>query len=275
MSLNLKHTNYGNQTNNADALIIDISDGLVSFAEFELSTFKPVFITQSNLIENDFNTSLLKALNYFQFTKKKYTAVYINYFTERFTLCPSLFYNEADKKDLLQFNCGDIATDIVLTNDISSTIKIIFSIPSVLKSLLDQTFPNHQLKHSICVLSQLMLNTKDLSNEMVLLNVTNYTIELVVKNNTQLIMANQFGIKTEQDVLYYLLFLLEQHQLNPLTTTVCVTGNIESNSELFLILKKYIANVKLAMGHKNLIFSQIEGMPQHFNYTLLNRLFCE
>ena len=275
MSLSLKHTNYGNQTNNADALIVDISNGLVSFAEFDLSTFKPVFITQSNLIENDSNTSLLKALNYFQFTKKKYNAVYINYFTERFTLCPSLFYTETDKKDLLQFNCGDVGNDLVLTNDISSTIKLIFSMPSSLKSLFDQTFPNHQLKHSTCVLSQLMLNTKDLSNEMVLLNVNDFNIELVVKNNTQLLMANQFGVKTEQDVLYYLLFLLEQHQLNPLTTTVCVTGNIESNSELFLILKKYIANIRLAIGHKNLIYNQIEGMPQHFNYTLLNRLFCE
>ena len=103
MALNLKHTNFGDQANSADSLIIDYSEKFIAFCEFELDTFKPVFITQTELTENDTNNSLLKALNYFQFTKKNYKAVYINYFTEQFTLCPTPFYNEDDKKELLQF----------------------------------------------------------------------------------------------------------------------------------------------------------------------------
>ncbi len=275
MALNLKHINYGDQTNSTNGLMIDYSDEFIAFCEFELSTFKPVFITQTELTKNDNNSSLFKALNYFQFTKKNYKAVYINYFTELFTLCPTPFYNEVDKKELLQFNCGNIENKIILTNDISSSVKLIYSISESLKSLFDQTFPNHQLKHSLAVLAQLMLNSKDLLNEQVLLNVNNTYIELVVKNEHELVMVNQFAVKTEQDVLYYLLFLLEQHHLNPLTAKICLIGNIASDSELVTVLKKYIANLRLASGNKSLNYSGVEGMPQHFNYTLLNRLFCE
>ena len=106
-------------------------------------------------------------------------------------------------------------------------------------------------------------------------NVNNTHIEFVVKNEHELVLVNQFAVNTEQDVLYYLLFLLEQHQLNPLTAKICVTGNIASDSELVSVLKKYIANLRLAGGNKSLIYSAVEGIPQHFNYTLLNRLFCE
>jgi len=176
---------------------------------------------------------------------------------------------------LLQFNCGKIENDLILTDDITSHIKIIYSIPASLKSLFNQTFPNHQLKHSACVLSQLAVHSEDLGNEDILLNVRDNYIELVLKINNQLICVNQFTIKTEVDVLYYVLFLMEQHQLHPKSVLLSVTGNIAINSELISLLKKHITHVRLARGHKNLIYKQIEGMPQHYNYALINRIFCE
>ncbi|MFO0322334.1 MAG: DUF3822 family protein [Bacteroidota bacterium] len=275
MAINLEHINYGNQINNADTLIIDYDDALVSFCELEIGTFKPVFISQSIITENDNHASLIKAFNYFGITKHAHKNIYINYFNNQFTLCPITFYSETNKKDLLQFNCGKIENDLILTDDITSHIKIIYSIPASLKSLFNQTFPNHQLKHSACVLSQLAVHSEDLGNEDILLNVRDNYIELVLKINNQLICVNQFTIKTEVDVLYYVLFLMEQHQLHPKSVLLSVTGNIAINSELISLLKKHITHVRLARGHKNLIYKQIEGMPQHYNYALINRIFCE
>ena len=275
MGLNLKNINYGNQSNNADTLVIDYCENKVSFCEIESNTFKPVFIANYIIAENDNNASLLKAINYLDFSKKNYKAVYINYFSEQFTLCPNHFYDETLKKDFLQFNCGSVGTKIILTNDISSNINLIYSIPETLKSLFDQLFPNHQLKHSICVLAQLAINSNEFKNDSILLHINESHIEFIVKQEQQLVLANQFSIKTEQDVLYYLLFLIEQYQLNPLAINVCVSGNLTSDSELYLLLKKYIKNLRLASGHKNLIYTDINGAPQHFNYTLLNRIFCE
>jgi hypothetical protein len=275
MALTIKNDTYGNPLNNSNGLIIDYAEDLLSFCEFDMNTFEPLFISHYPINEAEAHTAFLSAINYFQFSKKNYSTVCINYFTEQFTLCPTQFFNESDKKTLLEFNCGGVENKIVLTSDISSDVKLIYSISETLKSLFDQTFPNHHIKHSLCVLSQLMMNSKDLLSEDVLLTIHESRIEFVVKNNHQLLIANQFSVKTEQDVLYYLLFLLEQYQLAPSTVNVCLIGNINSTSEVYVMLKKYVKHIRFASGHKNLIYSEIEGAPQHYNYTLLNRLFCE
>jgi hypothetical protein len=98
---------------------------------------------------------------------------------------------------------------------------------------------------------------------------------VVVKQEQKLVLANQFSIKTQEDVLYYVLFILEQYQLNPLTATITIVGNLDSNSSLISSLKKYIKNIRLGLGHKSINWTSVTGTPQHFNYTLLNRLFCE
>lgn len=275
MALTIKNESYGNPINNTNGLVIDYAEDFVSFCEFEMGTFKPLFISHYPINEAEGHRAFLTAINYFQFSKKNYNTVNINYFTPQFTLCPSQFFNESDKKTLLEFNCGNIENKIVLSDDVSSDVKLIYSIPETLKSLFDQTFPNHRIKHSMCVLSQLMMNSKDLSSEDVLLSIHESRIEFVVKNNHQLLIANQFSVKTEQDVLYYLLFLLEQYQLAPSSVNVCLIGNVNTTSEVYIMLKKYIKYIRFASGHKNLIYSHIEGAPQHYNYTLLNRLFCE
>ena len=120
-----------------------------------------------------------------------------------------------------------------------------------------------------------MLVSEELVKEHILLSIHSNYIEVVVKQDQKLVLANQFSIKTQEDVLYYVLFILEQYQLNPLTANISIIGNLDTNSELITSLKKYIKNIRLALGNKSINWSAVTGTPQHFNYTLINRLFCE
>ena len=119
------------------------------------------------------------------------------------------------------------------------------------------------------------LEKSDKIKENIILSVYSSHIEIVVKQEHKLLLANQFTIKTQEDILYYILFILEQYQLNPLTANISVAGNIDVTSGLLTTLKKYIKNIHLIHGHKNIDWTSITGIPQHFNYTLLNRIFCE
>jgi hypothetical protein len=192
-----------------------------------------------------------------------------------FTLCPATFYDPENARAMLEFNAGKIEEHIILNDEVTPDIRLIYAIDDKLKSALDLIFPHHRIKHSLSVLTQLMLHSEELTKEQLLLYVHANHIEIVVKENTKLVLANQFSVKTQEDVLYYVLFILEQYQLNPVTVSMCVAGNIDSNSGLLLTLKKYIKNIHLAIGHKSINWQGVEGMPQHFNYSLLNRSFCE
>ncbi len=276
--IDITTSSYGQPSSLADSLVVDISASRISFQELDSKRHQPLFVCHypiETTTERTLGDSLHQAIRHFQFHQKKYEGVYINYFSAQFTLCPSHFYDVANNRKLLEFNVGDVGPNFILVDEINSDIKLLYAIEEGLKSTLDTLFPNHQLKHNLTVLSRLMLQTDELVKEDVLLHINSNYIEVVYKQNHQLILANQFAVKTQEDVLYYVLFLLEQYQLNPLFVSICVIGNIETTSPLLTTLKKYIKNIHLARGHKSLNWQSITGMPQHFNYTLLNRLFCE
>lgn len=269
---------FGQLSDLADSLVIDLSENLIQFCEFESSNNKPLYICNypiENTNQHTLSEYLVIAIKHFKLSQKRYEHVYVNYFCKQFTLCPSLFYKIENNRTLLEFNSGAIGDQITLTDDINPEIKLIYAIDEGLKSTLDLLYPNHQLKHSLSVLSKLMLQSDELVKDQIILSIRSNYIEIVVKHEHKLLLTNQYSVKTQEDVLYYILFILEQYQLNPLFVRVTVTGNIEANSSLINSLKKYIKNVQLALGNKHLNWSSISGAPQHFNYILLNRLFCE
>ncbi len=269
---------YGQSSGLADTLVIEVSASSIQFCELKSETNCPVYICSfpfDNTVAKSISDQIFLAINHFGFSKKSYKKVLVNDVSSNFTLCPTPFYESTNTRDLLGFNCGDIGNDLVLTDEINTSIKLIYSVNESIKSVLDKLFPQHQLKHNSTLLSRLMLNSEELTKENMLIYIREHTIEIIVKQNQQLLLVNQYAIKTNEDVLYYILFIMEQYQLNPLTALLSVIGNIEANSELMISLKKYVKHVRLGTGHKTLDWQHLTGMPQHYNYTLLNRLFCE
>jgi len=278
MPVEINHTSFGQLSDLADTLLIELSDSLIQFCEFQTEQNKPLFLCNypiENVINTSLNEHLITAIKHFQFSKKTYKHVYVNYFNQQFTLCPTSFYDPVNNRSLLEFNTATVSNKLIFTDDINTDVKLIYAVDESLKSTLDLIFPNHQLKHTLTVLAKLMLRAEELIKENITLQIHSNYIEVIVKQEQKLVLANQFTITTNEDILYYVLFIIEQYQLNPLTANLTIVGNVDSTSELVTSLKKYIKNVRLALGNKTIIWASINGMPQHFNYTLLNRLFCE
>lgn len=276
--LHINSETYGQPSDLANSLVLEIEAKGISCYEMDAAQYLPLFVSHYAIgqgSENLLGEHIHQAFRYFKWHQKKYESTYINYFSPQFTLCPSHFYDSNHNRNLLEFNVGPIGDKFVLVDDIDADVKLLYAMDDNLKSTLDLLLPNHQLKHSLTVLSKLMLQSDELQKDDILLCVNAHYIEVVYKQQHQLVLANQFTVKTQEDILYYVLFLLEQYQLNPSTVSVCVIGNIDSQSTLLITLKKYIKKIRLARGHKSLNWKNLTGMPQHFNYTLLNRLFCE
>jgi hypothetical protein len=276
--IHINHTTFGKTSDLADVLVIELSENQIEFCELQSEQNKPLFVS-SYAIENplQINTSehFINAVKHFQFSKKKYRNILINYFTPQFTLCPATFYAIDNSRSVLEFNIGNVSDKLILTDDINTDIKLIYAIDESLKSSFDQIFPSHHIKHTLTLLSKLMLQSDELVKENILLSVHSNYIEVIVKQDQRLMLANQFSVKTQEDILYYVLFIIEQYHFNPLTISLTIAGNVDSNSPLITSLKKYIKSIRLALGHKTITWSEITGMPQHFNYNLLNRIFCE
>ncbi len=275
----ITNARYGKQASLAKNLVINLSDDLISVTQYITNAGDTEFLAVEHVSFNPIEYSaekaflgLMKQYNALEVSEQK---ISINYFSKQFTLCPTDLYNDHTKKKLLEFNVGNIDNQLVLVNDISPEIKLIFAMDETLKSTIDRVFPQHHLKHSLCVLAQLALHSEEFTKEQIIIEVHQHSMEVVVKNNNKLLLANTYEVKSTEDVLYYVLFIIEQFELNPLLVGVVVAGNFDSTSPIVLTLKKYIKSVKLAKGHKQINWGGLTGMPQHHNYLLLNTVFCE
>ncbi len=276
--LNISNTSFGQSSSLANTLVIEFSKTMMCFCELQSPINKPNFIQpfvidQQN--QKPITEQFLLTINHLGFHKKKYEHVLVNLSDSFFTLCPNALFEQESARQILEFNCGDSKKQPLLVDDVNVAIKLIYTIDEELKSALDKLFPQHQIKHQITLLSKLMLNAEEFTKDELLISIDEQSICIVLKQQQQIILANQYQIKTNEDVLYYVLFVVEQYQLNPLSLKMSVIGNIEVNTELVNSLKKYIKQVRLATGNKLINWEQLKGMPQHFYFTLVSRLFCE
>lgn len=276
--IQINNNSFGNSNDLSNTLVIEISKSTINVCELN-NTNNSIVYSSAYTFEDSDSTStndvFLNAVKHYQFGKKNFEKVFINYHTALFTLCPSSFYIKENLRTILEFNVGSTGQQFIETDDINSDIKLIYAVDEQLKSTLNTLFPNHHLQNSVSILSKLMLQSEELNKENILLSVYQNHIEVVVKDGHKLLLANQYNSKNQEDILYYVLFILEQYQLNPLFVNLSICGNIDSNNSLIQSLKKYIKNVRLLTGHKSIDWSRVSGMPQHFNFTLINRLFCE
>ncbi|MGZ3930340.1 MAG: DUF3822 family protein [Bacteroidia bacterium] len=212
----------------------------------------------------------------FDLSKKNYNAIYINWLSPHFTLVPDSFYTPEQAGQLLDFNIGHTSGERIFTNDVAGAAKLVYSVPAELKNQLDKLFPKHDLKHSGYSSIGLFFTHFQLKNADVFLNIHAQNIELLIKKEKQLLLYNQFRVNSDEDILYYLLFSMEQFNLNPLTVKLSVAANRETGDELFKAIKKYIKQVNFVVSDKLIERKDVfESIPHHFYFTLLNRVLCE
>ena len=131
MSLEINHIPFGQLSDLADSLVIELSDSSIQCCELQSEQNKPLYVCYypiDTTLNQSLNEHLINAIKHFQFSKKKYEHVNVNYFTHQFTLCPTAFFNSDNNRSMLEFNAGSVSNQLVLTDDINADIKLIYAI---------------------------------------------------------------------------------------------------------------------------------------------------
>jgi hypothetical protein len=264
----------------ADVLVInlDVSGFEVALLSKDLTIIKTGELGFKEQPKNgdDLENYFIQLVSEFHLLQANYTSIYINWPGKNFTLVPSAYYKPEKARELLEFSVGKTDEETICVNDVKPDIKLVFSIPTGLKNALDKTFPHHQLKHSGACLINLFFTHFQLKKTSVFLSIHEKQIELLVKKDKQLLLYNIFDIKSNEDILYYLLFSIEQFKLDPATLQLGISANRETHDELFEAVKKYIRHVSFGVTDKVIQRKEVfETLPHHFYFSLLNRPVCE
>jgi hypothetical protein len=201
----------------------------------------------------------------------KYQHVNIALLNNSFSILPEAFAGKEGSKSMLEFSSGQSVRHNYSNS--FNNLSFNYELEQETLSVLEKSFRNANIRHGGAVTVNLLFNNRSLKKSQVLLNFNDGLFELAARNDNNLLYYNVFGYETKDDVLYYLLFMMEQFNLDPGIARVAMAGQIEAGSELHRAITKYIRFTNFAVN--DLPVSADPGFPDHYYFTLLNQHLCE
>ncbi|OUV74774.1 MAG: hypothetical protein CBC83_03950 [Flavobacteriales bacterium TMED123] len=189
------------------------------------------------------------------------------------TLVPTTFYKEEEKRKILAFNHE--VYDEVLTDQLQYMEAVnIYSIPSYLLDTIRNAFPNTQIKCSSTILIEQLL-FQDEKKEKVFASVKKDMLEICVIEDNKLAFHNCFKCEAKEDLLYYLLFTMEQLGLSEEETDLVLLDDILTSDDTYQLLYEYVKNISFGNRPNNLKYAkQLEGLKTHKYFCLFSQLLC-
>ena len=257
-----------------------ISDQTWVYAIFGASFKKVVELCEVNMNEDTIRSySQAERVDYLIHNhglhQKSFEKVLVAVLNNRFTLVPDAFAGEGTTKALLEFASGGAAIKTSASHHLNG-MEFGFSVADDLSAVLERHFPNVSIRHAGAVSVQLLQVNHSLREANLFMSLHGEQLELLARNAGGLLFYNVFTVNSEEDVLYYLLFMMEQYQLNPLLSKLVIACEKAVNDDLFKSIRKYIKSVNFAVGDPRLqVSGAIATLPQHYYFTLLNQSLCE
>ncbi|HLW63475.1 MAG TPA: DUF3822 family protein [Flavobacterium sp.] len=163
------------------------------------------------------------------------------------TFIPEALFDETALGSYLQYNVKVFPTDYFDFDTVEGLkMKNIYVPYVVFNNYFFDRFGSFDFQHIHTNLIQLLLTRSESENgKDFFVHIGKTHFEIVIFENNKLLFFNSYNYQTKEDFIYYILFVMEQLQLNPLEQFVQLTGIINQDSALYKIAYKYIKNVEI------------------------------
>lgn len=210
--------------------------------------------------------------------KKEFNSVNVTIVNNRSTLIPNAIYKANKLESFHQFNFSIQEEDKFYSDHlINLSAYNVYSIPEFISSIFNDV-KNVKFQHfsSSLIESSLISAKHNKMLSLIHVNILPSSFQIIVIKNQKLELYNSFIYQSSEDFIYYLLFVLDQLNINNEEASITLTGGIEKNSDTYSMVHKYIKTLNFGSRSTNVEFSYIfEEMPKHFHHSLFNQFLCE
>lgn len=230
---------------------------------------------QHNNSPFDITSTVSLLVNDYLLHRKKFEKVNISFLNSEFTLVPDAFASESDAKSVLTFTTGSTQIKRALQHSLKN-FRFCYSVDLELIGFFEKTFPNASVRHAGAVNISLFFSQHSIVNSDLFLNIGDGCIELAAKQKNDMIFYNMFNSESDEDILYYILFTMEQFRMDPLNTKLAIAGQRSASDDLIKNIRKYIRHVAFSVSNPSVVMKgELSTLPGHYYFTLLNQHACE
>nr|WP_321413769.1 DUF3822 family protein [uncultured Allomuricauda sp.] len=204
---------------------------------------------------------------------KDFSEVMVIHKNNMFGLVPKPFFNKEELPNYLKFNAKIMANDLIAHDEIPNQDIINVYIPYTnINNYIFELFGEFEFKHSGTVLINALLNHNRTSSEPTCyVQVSEKDMEMVMVSEKKLLFYNQFEYKNKEDFLYYLLFSLEQLDMNLEKIHLKLFGTIEEDDPIYELCYKYVKNISVFVpSNPSFTLEQLEN--ESIDFSILSAL---
>ncbi|HIP47783.1 MAG TPA: DUF3822 family protein [Lutibacter sp.] len=208
---------------------------------------------------------------------QNYESVNVTHKNSLATIVPESLYDKDHHSDFLKYSVKVLKSDFISVDNMSESESKNIYIPfKFINDYLEKKHQGFKYSHASSLLvTSLLKYQKHSLNKYFFVNVSKNIIDVVYLANNKLHLYNSFLFYTKEDFLYYILFSLEQLQLNPNEQKITFLGAIDKKSPLFDITYTYVRNIDFLNVENHSLSEEFYEMNPHIEkhhyFELLNQ----
>jgi len=212
------------------------------------------------------------------FTEIAWQRVDIAIASRKITVAPEVFLKNGEDYGLMSAAHSVSEDEEILTEPVFDLGPVIaIAAPRYLAEYGSKLFPAASLHCAPAIFVKgLLREHSNLISRQVFINVYHGYFEIAVIQGLRLIYLNSFRYLAPSDVLYYVIFVLEQLGFVPSEENVTLMGEISENEIIYNQLKMYCGSLQTAAGPDIMDYGEtFNEIALHRHYTLFNIPLCE
>lgn len=189
-----------------------------------------------------------------------------------FSLVPQALFSRDDLANYLKFNAKILPTDHLDYDTIEGLEAINVYVPFAnVNNYLYDLFGEFEFKHTATVLLETLVKLPaNGTGETCYVHLAEGQMDLAVFSGKKLQYFNSFSVGTEEDIMYYLLFAMEQLGLDTASVKLRFLGEVEAGDTTYELAASYIENISIFMPSGEPYAP--EGSEDGIDFTLINSL---
>lgn len=162
-------------------------------------------------------------------------------------LVPNELFDKKLSLDYLKFNSKLIENDFAANDYIEELESFNVYLPFInVNNYLIERFGSFEYYHySTVLLKRILKMTSNQNRTMLFANIENQNFQIIILKNKNLLYYNNFEYQTKEDILYFLLFVIEQNKELSSETKLILLGYISKNDKTFTLISKFIKNIEI------------------------------
>ena len=246
-------------------LSIELSSSSLSYCIIDTQKYRCLLLSSQKL-ETD---NLLEIFSNDDYLSQNFKSKSISFVNFANTLVPFELYEKEDKENLFALN-HELNDEVLLEDNLREEIINLHAVPKLFFQTIKNILPGAALRSQSSILINNFTNL-NLKVETMFLYLKDSFVNIVVTKGKNLLFQNKFNYVTKEDLLFYVLFSIQELNFSNEDINTIVYGNVTEDE--FNILYDYIRNIKYGNKLKDISCSNEFNSIENHCYSILYRQF--